>query len=207
MAEAPQRVDGIHEQESQDSTRSSVIGRRRRSPRGGRAVLPGRVRPCVRLKASRSATAPRPGVDARPAVPGRSPVDTVDLVLTGPASAARPDGPGVGQRIAAQLATAINASAEAVPSGIPAKCQDEFAVACSSPCREARLRVVRTGCRRSRGGEGARSCLRRVGVAGAGAVRAQCTIRSSWGVVFSRRPPSSVTVTMSSIRTPKRPGR
>ncbi|PZX36084.1 hypothetical protein K373_04446 [Streptomyces sp. DvalAA-21] len=33
------------------------------------------------------------------------------------------------------------------------------------------------------------------------------TTASSRGVVFSRRPPSSVTVTMSSMRTPKRPGR
>jgi len=46
-----------------------------------------------------------------------------------------------------------------------------------------------------------------VRVAGAWRVRAQCTMRSSWGVVLRRRPPSSVTVTMSSIRTPKRPGR
>jgi hypothetical protein len=33
------------------------------------------------------------------------------------------------------------------------------------------------------------------------------TTRMSRLVLFSRRPPSSVTVTMSSIRTPKRPGR
>jgi hypothetical protein len=35
----------------------------------------------------------------------------------------------------------------------------------------------------------------------------QWTIRSSCGVPLNRRPPSSVTVTMSSIRTPKRPER
>ena len=38
-------------------------------------------------------------------------------------------------------------------------------------------------------------------------VRLQDTIRISWVVLFRRRPPSSVTVTMSSIRTPKRSGR
>ena len=38
-------------------------------------------------------------------------------------------------------------------------------------------------------------------------VRLQDTIRISWLVLFRRRPPSSVTVTMSSIRTPKRSGR
>ncbi len=38
-------------------------------------------------------------------------------------------------------------------------------------------------------------------------VRLQDTIRISWSVLFRRRPPSSVTVTMSSIRTPKRSGR
>jgi NAD(P)-dependent dehydrogenase (short-subunit alcohol dehydrogenase family) len=32
-------------------------------------------------------------------------------------------------------------------------------------------------------------------------------VRSSWLVLLSRRPPSSVTVTMSSMRTPKRPAR
>ncbi len=35
----------------------------------------------------------------------------------------------------------------------------------------------------------------------------QVTIRISWLVLLSRRPPSSVTVTMSSMRTPNRPGR
>jgi hypothetical protein len=34
----------------------------------------------------------------------------------------------------------------------------------------------------------------------------QATIRSSWLVLFTRRPPSSVTVTMSSISTPNRSG-
>ena len=38
-------------------------------------------------------------------------------------------------------------------------------------------------------------------------VRLQDTIRISWLVLFRRRPPSSVTVTMSSMRTPKRSGR
>jgi hypothetical protein len=33
------------------------------------------------------------------------------------------------------------------------------------------------------------------------------TTRSPWSVLFSRRPPSSVTVTMSSIRTPNLPAR
>ena len=33
------------------------------------------------------------------------------------------------------------------------------------------------------------------------------TIRNSRVELFSRRPPASVTVTMSSMRTPKRPGR
>ena len=36
---------------------------------------------------------------------------------------------------------------------------------------------------------------------------AHATIWSSWDVLLKRRPPSSVTVTMSSIRTPKRPVR
>jgi hypothetical protein len=40
-----------------------------------------------------------------------------------------------------------------------------------------------------------------------GRVCGQDTIRISWLVLFRRRPPSSVTVTMSSMRTPKRPGR
>ena len=35
----------------------------------------------------------------------------------------------------------------------------------------------------------------------------QATMCISWLVLLSRRPPSSVTVTMSSMRTPKRPGR
>src|SRR3954464_4195965 len=35
----------------------------------------------------------------------------------------------------------------------------------------------------------------------------QDTIAISWLVLFRRRPPSAVTVTMSSMRTPKRPGR
>jgi hypothetical protein len=38
-------------------------------------------------------------------------------------------------------------------------------------------------------------------------VRLQDTIRISWLVLFRRRPASSVTVTMSSMRTPKRSGR
>jgi hypothetical protein len=33
------------------------------------------------------------------------------------------------------------------------------------------------------------------------------TTRSPWSVLFSRRPPSSVTVTMSSMRTPNLPAR
>ena len=33
------------------------------------------------------------------------------------------------------------------------------------------------------------------------------TTRSPWSVLFSRRPPSAVTVTMSSIRTPNLPAR
>lgn len=36
---------------------------------------------------------------------------------------------------------------------------------------------------------------------------AQETTRIAWSVSFSRRPPDAVTVTMSSIRTPNRPGR
>jgi len=37
--------------------------------------------------------------------------------------------------------------------------------------------------------------------------RRHSTIAISWGVWLSRRPPSAVTVTMSSMRTPNRPGR
>ena len=37
--------------------------------------------------------------------------------------------------------------------------------------------------------------------------RRYSTIAISWGVRLSRRPPSAVTVTMSSMRTPNRPGR
>ena len=38
-------------------------------------------------------------------------------------------------------------------------------------------------------------------------VEAQDTSRISWLVLFRRRPALSVTVTMSSMRTPNRPGR
>ena len=56
-----------------------------------------------------------------------------------------------------------------------------------------------------RGVAAARSVL--VIVVGASWALLQATIRSSWLVLFRRRPPSSVATTMSSIRTPKRPGR
>ena len=52
-----------------------------------------------------------------------------------------------------------------------------------------------------RGAEAEQQCPDVVGV------RFQDTIRISWLVLFRRRPPSSVTVTMSSMRTPKRSGR
>jgi transposase len=54
---------------------------------------------------------------------------------------------------------------------------------------------------RERGAEAEQQCPDVVGV------RLQDTIRISWLVLFRRRPPPSVTVTMSSIRTPKRSGR
>ena len=57
------------------------------------------------------------------------------------------------------------------------------------------------------GGQGAaQGDLRDVPVGLAGAY-VEATIRISREVLFRRRPPSSVTVTMSSIRTPKRPAR